>query len=399
MRHHRSVSSHHPVSGPDLLGAAGRYPLHERPPLALHLGPDEIQPVGPLRIYACGITPYDVTHVGHASTFVWADTLAAVAHAGGNEVFLARNVTDVDDVLTESARGTGWRYDELALTQEFHFDRDMKALRVSPPGAAPHARAHIVAVIRLAARLLAVGAAYERDGHVWFRGAHVPEVAGLDAHRALEASRAYGDQAGSSDRESDFDVPVWRPSDEEDPAWPSPWGWGRPGWHAECAAMALCSIGASIDVLIGGGDLAFPHHAYQSLMVEAAAGVRPFAQATMHVGEVCVDGVKMAKSTGNLVLVSSLLQRFEPAAVRLGLLLRPWHEPWDCTDEVFGQAASVLGDLRAAAAGSEPPRYDADVLDALSHDLDVPEAVRRALGSGSGSAAYLLDVLRLTPAE
>lgn len=401
MRHHRSVSlsPRHPVSGSGLVGFVGRYPLHERPPVALRLGETDLQPVGPLRVYACGITPYDVTHVGHASTFVWADTLAAVSQACGNEVFVARNVTDVDDVLTASARRTGWHYDELALTQEFLFDRDMKALRVSPPDTAPHARAHIVEVIRLAARLLEVGAAYERDGHVWFRGAHVPEVAGLDADRALEASRAYGDQTGSAERESVFDVAVWQPSDEDDPAWPSPWGWGRPGWHAECAAMALCSIGPAIDVLVGGSDLTFPHHAYQTLMVEAAAAVRPFAQATMHIGEVRVDGAKMAKSTGNLVLVSSLLERFDPAAVRLALLLRPWSQPWDCTDEVFTQGAGVLADLRRAAGETAPPAHDDDVLDALREGLDVTEAVRRALESGPAAAAYLLDVLRLTPAE
>ncbi len=365
----------------------------------LRLGEAELQPVGPLRIYACGITPYDVTHVGHASTFVWADTLSAVAHASGNEVFLARNVTDVDDVLTESARGTGWRFDELALTQEFLFDRDMKALRVAAPGAAPHARAHIIAVIRLAARLLDIGAAYERDGHVWFRGAHVPEVAGLDPEQALEASRAYGDQAGSPDRESVFDVPVWRPSADDDPAWPSPWGWGRPGWHAECAAMVLCSIGPSIDVLIGGSDLAFPHHAYQALMVESAAAVRPFAQARMHIGEVRVDGAKMAKSTGNLVLISNLLTQFEPAAVRLGLLMRPWDQPWDCSDQIFSDASQELDRLRRAAGDTTAPRHHDEVLDALTHGLDVTEAVRRAHDGGQGGAAYLLDVLRLTPAE
>ncbi len=390
-----SQSSHHPVSSPAVLGNAGRYPLHERPVVPLRLAGRDVQPVGPLRLYACGITPYDVTHVGHASTFVWTDLIGGVAHAAGSEVVLARNVTDVDDVLTESARRQGWHYDELALTQEFLFDRDMRALRVAEPALSPHARAHITAVIRLASRLLATGAAYQSEGHVWFRGAHVPGLAGLDPRTAMAASRAYGDQDVDVERESEFDVAIWRPSAEDDPAWPSPWGWGRPGWHAECAAMAMCSLGSAIDVLVGGADLAFPHHAYQKQMVESAAAVEPFAQTVVHVGEVRVDGAKMAKSTGNLVLVTDLRQRFSDSAVRLGLLHRRWWEPWDCTDQVFLESETLLAELRRAAGDTSPPRHHDDVLAQLLDELDVPAAVRTALDAGPDAAAYLLDVLKL----
>ena len=390
---------HHPVSSSGVLGAAGRYPLHERPVEPLRLAGSELASVGPLRMYACGITPYDVTHVGHASTFVWTDLIGAVAHAGGADVLLARNVTDVDDVLTRSAREQGWDYDELALTQEFLFDRDMKALRVASPTHEPHARLHVTAAIRLASRLLATGDAYESDGHVWFRGGDVPDDVGLDPETALEASRAYGDQDVTGDRESVFDVAVWQPSGEEDPAWPSPWGWGRPGWHAECAAMVMCSVGSAIDVLVGGSDLAFPHHAYQTRMVEAASGVRPFARSVVHVGEVRLDGTKMAKSSGNLVLVSDLLERFGGCAVRLGLLHRRWWEPWDCDQQVFAEAESLLADLRRAAGDRRPPRHHEAVLARLDDDLDVPGAIALALDEDGLAAAYLLDVLKLRPAE
>jgi cysteinyl-tRNA synthetase len=393
-----SQSSHHPVSSSGVLGVAGRYPLHERPVTPLRLGGTDLQPVGPLRVYACGITPYDVTHVGHASTFVWTDLIGSVAHAGGADVLLARNVTDVDDVLTESARAQGWDYDELALAQEFLFDRDMKMLRVAAPALAPHARSHITATIRLAARLLATGAAYQTDGYVWFRGGHVPEVAGLDPETALAASRAYGDQDVGADRESVFDVPVWRPSGEDDPAWPSPWGWGRPGWHAECAAMAMCSIGAAIDVLVGGADLAFPHHVYQAQMVEEASSVHPFAHSVVHIGEVRREGAKIAKSTGNLVLVSELLERFSGSTVRLGLLARRWWEPWDCTDQVFSDADARLSQLRHAAGQVQAPRHHESVLARLDDELDVLGAVEVALDEGGPAAAYLLDVLKLRDA-
>lgn len=381
-----------------MLGVEGRYPLTERAPRSLRIAGHRLLPVGPLRMYACGITPYDVTHAGHAATFVWADLVASLAHATGSAAELARNVTDVDDVLTEAARDRGWPFDELALAQEFLFDRDMKSLAVAPPTASPHARSHIDAVVRLAADLLERDAAYLARGHVYFRGSGVPGRAGVEEESALAASRAYGDQDGVPGRESPFDVAVWRPSGEGDPAWPSPWGWGRPGWHAECAAMALCSLGSSVDVLLGGADLAFPHHAYQAAMVEATTGVAPFARTVVHIGEVRRAGRKMAKSTGNLTLVSDLLTRHEGAVVRLGLLHRRWDEPWDCEESVFDAAAETLRRLVDAAAGADGGTHDDRVLDVLTADLDVPAAVDLALASGPGAARFLLDVLKLRPA-
>lgn len=389
-----SSSSHH-LSSSGVVGTRGRYPLHERPAVALTVAGSSLVPVGPLRIYSCGITPYDVTHVGHAATFVWADTLRAVAHAAGNEVLLARNVTDVDDVLTRAAQAKGWHYDELASTQEFLFDRDMKALSVEPPHISPHARSHVPAVIRLASALLEQGAAYEAEGHVWFRGGDVASTAGLAHDEALRLSTEYGDQQDTAGREGGLDVAIWRPSGDDAPAWPSPWGWGRPGWHAECAAMAMCSLGTTVDVLVGGQDLTFPHHAYQSRMVEAAAAVDRFSRTVLHVGEVRVDGAKMAKSTGNLVLVADLLERWSGSALRLGLLHRSWSEPWDCTEAVFADADALLERLRRAADGTLAPRHHDAVLSRLVDDLDVRGAVEVALSDGGEAAAYLLDVLKL----
>jgi cysteinyl-tRNA synthetase len=373
--------------------------LHEQRALPLTIAGRTVLPVGPLRMYTCGITPYDVTHVGHAATFVWADLVASLAHATGSDAVVARNVTDIDDVLTAAARTRGRHYDELALTQEFLFDRDMRALSVAAPAFAPHARSHIGAVVRLASALLESGSAYEADGFVLFRGAGVADRAGLDEETALTASREHGDQDDLPAREGVFDVPVWRPSPPDHPAWPSPWGWGRPGWHAECAAMAVCSLGSAVEVLLGGSDLTFPHHAYQVAMVEAATGVAPFAQAVVHVGEVRCDGHKMAKSTGNLVLVGELLERHPGPVVRLGLLHRPWHEAWDCDEAVFEAASDTLSVLeeRAGRAAERPAERHDGVLKTLVHELDVPAAVRLALDEGGDAAAYLLRVLKLRP--
>ncbi len=387
------------LSSSGVVGLAGRVPAVDRDPLrssALVLDGSPLPLAGTARIYTCGITPYDVTHLGHAATFVWADLLATVCRAAGVPPVVCRNVTDVDDVLTAAASGRGRPYDEFALTQEFLFDRDMTALGVAQPAHSPHARGHVGHVVQLAAALLETGRAYERDGFVFFRGAQVARDSGLPEHEAARRAEEFGDRAADDPREAPFDVPVWRPSPEDHPAWPSPWGWGRPGWHAECAAMAWAVCGSSVDVLAGGEDLAFPHHAYQAAMVEAASGVAPFARRQMHVGAVRHAGAKMAKSTRNLVLVSDLLAEHRPDAVRLMLLNRDWRRPWEYVDEQMVAAEELLDRLYAAAGRPGTGAGRDAVLAALLDDLDVPTAVARAEDGGGVAARALLDLLKLT---
>ncbi|MFN2494827.1 MAG: cysteine--tRNA ligase [Pseudonocardiaceae bacterium] len=352
--------------------------------------------VSPARLYVCGITPYDVTHLGHASTFVWADAAAAVLRLAGAETVTCRNVTDVDDVLTRAAVERGRRFDEFALEQEYLFGRDMAALRVRRPEHEPRARHHVGRVVQLAAALLTTGSAYQRDGTVYFRGADVPVQAGLTAQRAAELAAEFGDQPDDPGRDDPFDVAIWRPSGDDEPGWPSPWGRGRPGWHAECAAMALGVLGPAVDILIGGADLDFPHHAYQAAIVMAATSVRPFARAAFPVGAVTVDGAKMAKSAGNLVLVSDLLSHHPAAAVRLGMLDRPWAETWDFRDQDLKAAASRLERLYTAAGTVQhSPTAAEAVTAALVDDLDVPAALAIGEEAGGNAARLVLRVLAL----
>lgn len=385
VRHLRHMTSP-VVDAAQRVGATPPAPRH------LTLGGTDLPLAGSARVYVCGITPYDVTHLGHAATFVWADLLAAVLDGTGVDVSTCRNVTDVDDVLLEAARRRGSHFDELALTQEAVFDQSMRALRVATPAFQPRARHYIDAVVQLAQGLLDRGAAYERDGTVWFRGEHVATTPDRDA--ALALSAAYGDAPDDPAKDDPFDVAVWRPSADQEPAWPSPWGWGRPGWHAECAAMAMAVLGPSVDVLVGGHDLVFPHHAYQAAMVEAVSGVAPFARTELHVGEVRIAGQKMAKSTGNLVLVDDLLHEVAPAALRLHLLHRRYDEPWDFDAARLADSQQLLESLYAAASrtGTADP---APVLDALRTDLDVLRAVELALDRGGEAARGLIRVLRL----
>ncbi len=371
------------------VAAAGPNPV-------LQLGGSSLPLTQPARFYVCGITPYDVTHLGHASTFVWADALRRVVGLAGVEAETVRNTTDVDDVLTRAASERGAHYDSFGLVQEFYFEQDMTALAVAKPTRTPHARHHITHVVRLAEALIAVDAAYARDGHVYFRGAAVPQRAGLDTEQALLLAAEYGDDPQDPLRENPFDVPIWNPSDGEHPGWPSPWGHGRPGWHAECAAMALATVGGIVDVLVGGADLAFPHHAYQSAMVAAATGAGSFARRQMHVGTVSVAGAKMAKSTGNLVLVSELLASAPAAAVRLLLLNRPWAQPWEYQPAALDAAAAALEQLHSAAGrpGADGSAAHA-VQRALFDELDVPGALAVATDSGGEAARLLLRTLVL----
>jgi cysteinyl-tRNA synthetase len=351
---------------------------------------------GRARVYACGITPYDVTHLGHAATFVWVDALRRVLHAGGAEVIMSRNVTDVDDVLLAAASKAGEPYDELAAIQQFYFDRDMAELGVGRPAAEPRAHAYIGQMIALAAGLLAQGAAYERDGGVYFRGGAaaaraVADATVADEPAALRLAAEYGDRPDDPRKDDPFDVAVWQASGEGELAWPSPWGPGRPGWHAECAAMALHTFGPAVDVQAGGGDLRFPHHAYQAAMAEAFTGVRPFARVRMSVGVVRISGMKMAKSAGNLVLVSDLLAGYPAAALRLLILDRRWEQDWDYDRAGLEAAAARLERLHSAAgrpdrAGQGQGGPAAAVRAALADDLDVPAALGIAEAEG-GSAA------------
>ncbi len=362
----------------------------------LRIGDRPLPVVGRARMYVCGITPYDTTHLGHAATFVWADVAARVLRHLGVDVEVCRNVTDVDDVLDAAAAHAGDRSDSFAAVQQFRFERDMVSLGVRPPTHEPRAHNHVAQVVTLAAALLESGAAYLRGGTVWFRGGDVPARAGLSEGEAAALAAEFGQAPGCEDP---ADVPIWRSAEEDEVAWPSPWGEGRPGWHAECAAMALTTLGPALDLHVGGADLRFPHHAYESAMAEAVTGVAPFARSWMHVGTVRVGGEKMAKSTGNLVLVSDIVDSYPAAALRLLLVDRTWGQEWDYDPAGLDEATSRLERLYAAAARGvveDGTKAAAAVTAALLADLDVPSALAIAEESGGEAARLALSVLGLT---
>jgi cysteinyl-tRNA synthetase len=273
----------------------------------------------------------------------------------------------------------------------------MATLQVRPPDLAPSAAQHIGHVIQLANALLDREAAYERNGTVYARTAHAAAQAGFDRESAYARAVEYHDHPDDPDKDDPLDVSVWQAAGpDDDVAWPSPWGEGRPGWHAECAAMVLALFGAGVDIHCGGGDLAYPHHACEAALAEAATGVIPFARAWLRAGIVSVDGVKMAKSTGNLVLVEDLLREHTPGAVRLMLLNRPWKQPWTYDSSALDDAEATLERLYAAASTPGMAPGAAGVPAALLDDLDVPRAVAIALEDGGQAARTLIEILALT---
>jgi len=350
------------------------------------------------RVYACGITPYDVTHLGHAATFVWIDTLGRVLRLLGVQPEVCRNVTDVDDVLDAAAGRAGAAYDEFAAIQQFGFDRDMAAIGVRSPEHEPRAHRYVAHVIRLASGLLDAGAAYQRAGGVYFRGVGVAERAGLDRAAARQLSGEFGGRPDDPAKDDPLDVAVWQAGEPGHPAWDSPWGPGRPGWHAECVAMAMSVFGPAMDVHAGGAELRFPHHAYHAAMAEAFTGVRPYARAWFHTGVVTIDGAKMAKSAGNLVLLDDLLAAHPAGAVRLMILDRPWAQGWDYQPALLDAASVRLESLYRAAARNVPGGEAAlgELRRLLANDLDVPAALDLATEAGGAAARTLASVLGLT---
>jgi cysteinyl-tRNA synthetase len=362
----------------------------------LILGGSRLMFLDRARIYACGITPYDVTHLGHASTFVWVDALVRTLRFLGVEPEVCRNVTDVDDVLDEAAGRAGEPYDAFAAAGQYYFDRDMAALNVRVVQYEPRARRYVDQVIRLAGGLLGVGAAYARQGSVYFRGAPAVRRSGLDGDTALRLSAEYGGRSDDAAKDDPLDVAVWQAAEHGHPVWDSPWGPGRPGWHAECAAMALSVFGSGVDVHAGGADLRFPHHAYHAAMAEAFTGVCPYARAWLHAGTVTIGGAKMAKSAGNLVLVRDLADGSSAAAVRLMILDRPWAEDWDYSPDLLARAGERLEDLyRAAGRPGAVSAAMPEIARLLASDLNVTAAIDVGIEEGGAAARAVTATMGL----
>jgi L-cysteine:1D-myo-inositol 2-amino-2-deoxy-alpha-D-glucopyranoside ligase len=362
----------------------------------------EAGPAGsPALVYVCGITPYDATHLGHAATYLAFDLLHRSRRDAGQALRLVQNVTDVDDPLLERAARDGRDWRELAEQEIDRFRGAMAALRVLPPTVYAGVVESIGLIVDFVARLRDRGASYELEGDIYFPVAAAPGfggVAHLDRAEMLALSVERGGDPDRPGKKDPLDALLWRGQRPGEPAWPSPFGAGRPGWHVECTALALAHLGDSIDVQGGGSDLAFPHHELSAAQAIAATGVTPFARCYAHAGMVGWRGEKMSKSRGNLVFVSRLLAGgADPAALRLALLAHHYRDDWAWTDADLPAAEARLARWRAAVrlpAGPPAEPVRAAVRGALAEDLDAPRALRAVDGwaaaalAGTAAAAH-----------
>ena len=357
-----------------------------------------------ITMYVCGPTVYGRAHIGNARPAVVFDTLARlIRHEFGEQSLIyARNVTDVDDKIINSAKEEG--VDPSVITERYErfYLEDMGALGVRPPDIAPHATQEIPAMIALIEELIAKGFAYEAEGHVLF---HVPsdEDYGALSRRDREAMLAGARVEVAPYKRDPADFVLWKPSEAGVVGWDSPWGRGRPGWHIECSAMIRAHLGETIDIHGGGLDLIFPHHENEIAQSRSAHNDVPLARFWVHNGFVDMGAEKMSKSLGNVITPEELLKKHHGETLRLSLLSAHYRQPLPWTEALIAQSKATLDRLYRAAGYAEPGEIDPAFVEALSDDLNTPLALSRLIAIDDPAtlkaSAQLLGLLTVSPEE
>lgn len=360
-----------------------------RPPRLFDTATGEVRPAGDgqvARMYVCGITPYDATHLGHAATYLAYDLLHRLWLDSGVDVHYVQNVTDIDDPLLERAERDNEDWVVLAMRETALFREDMAALRVLPPTDFVGAVETIPEIVQAVGKLLTAGAAYRLDDEypdIYFRHDATGRFGYESNYDDARMREVFPDRGGDPDRvgkEHPLDALLWRAARDGEPSWDSELGPGRPGWHLECSVIALNRLGIEFDVQGGGSDLAFPHHEFSAAHAEALTGRFPFARLYSHAGMVGLDGEKMSKSKGNLVFVSRLRgDRVDPMAIRLALLDTHYRSDRSWTADLLTEGAARLARWRRAVAldaGPSAAEAVAAVRERLADDLDTQGALR-----------------------
>jgi L-cysteine:1D-myo-inositol 2-amino-2-deoxy-alpha-D-glucopyranoside ligase len=356
------------------------------------------EPPETVKIYTCGVTPYDTTHIGHAACFIGYDVLQRRLRDLGHKTLCVRNVTDVDDSILERARQKDVHYLDLAAEEIAKFDNDMRVLGQLDSYSEPRATSAIPDILGFIGMVLDRGHAYQAGGGVYFdvsTFAKFGQISGYSNQQMLDYAAERGGNVEDPNKRNPLDFILWQPSLPDEPAWESLWGPGRPGWHIECSALSMRELNTTtLDLHGGGEDLIFPHHECEAAQSEAATG-QPLARHWMHQAYVKLGGIKMSKSLGNLIYVSDLVKAgWDPMAIRLAVVQFHYRDGWDWHDHLMATATGRL--LRWRDAGIGKGALD-DVRAHLDNDLDTPSAVRaidRAAAGGEGvsEAAMLLGI-------
>jgi len=372
-----------------------------------------------VRIYVCGITPYDVGHLGHALVYVAFDTLHRWLEHNAYEVMHVQNITDVDDDMIRKSRELGLSIAELTDRNQAIYLSEMDALNVLRPDSYPRVSDHIPQIIEMVRGLVAGGFAYEVDGYVFFDVSRTPDfgaLVGLKGDALLNFKNDSMPVEPMELKRNPLDFLIWQPCTDEGAAFESPWCVGRPGWHIECSAMVHATLGPQIDIHGGGKDLRYPHHDSEIVQSESATGARPYTRTWMHNGTMSLNGEKMSKSLGNLVKVSELLaEGFTGNGIRLALLAHHYREDRDFDRDglrTWEERARML-ERAAAATGAQQDHlkvqpYRNAFQDAMDDDLDTPRAIQALTEiaeqleagrmdpvTGAGALVELGDVLGL----
>jgi cysteinyl-tRNA synthetase len=378
---------------------------------------------GEMRIYVCGVTVYDLCHIGHGRSGIVFDVMRRYLKHRGHTVKFVKNFTDIDDKIIRKANLEGVSAQEISERYIQEYRTDMASLGIAPADIEPKATDHVGPMIALIERLIARGVAYAIEGDVYFEARRFPGYGRLSG-KNLDELRA-GARVEVDERKRDpVDFALWKATKPGEPSWKSPWGQGRPGWHIECSAMAMQYLGETLDVHGGGEDLIFPHHENEIAQSEAATG-KPFARCWLHNGFVNLAAEKMSKSLGNTLTIKDLVRRHDPEALRLYLLGTHYRHPVEFADERIGEAGRALARLRSlkeeadrlASRGTPAPGPDGGLFDelaahrarfeaAMDDDFNTPQALgvlfdlarllhgaREQVAQGtSGAGAFLLGV-------
>ncbi len=325
---------------------------------------EEFLPAGSeVKMYVCGVTPYDHAHIGHAMSYIFFDVIRRYLKYRGYKVKYVQNFTDIDDKIINRARELGISPEELAKRFTESYLEEMTALNVSPADIYPYATKEIDKIIEVTRELIDKGYAYSSQGSVYFRVLKVPDYGRL-SHRSLDAMMAGARVEPEEEKEHPMDFALWKAAKPGEPSWASPWGKGRPGWHIECSAMSLKYLGEQLDIHGGGQDLIFPHHENEIAQSESFTGKKPFARYWMHNGLLQLGSEKMSKSLGNFITIRETLKKYSPDALRVFILSSHYRSPLTYSEEALEAAERGAERLRQALhseAGQTKAAPDTDL--------------------------------------
>ncbi len=336
-----------------------------------------------VKMYVCGVTPYDDSHIGHAMSYIIFDVIRRYLGRIGYKVRHVQNITDIDDKIINRANERGVSTAELAGRFAASYFEDMEALNVSPADVYPLATEEIPKIIEVIAGLIDNGHAYPAGGSVYFRVKSKPDYGKL-AHRTLDAMLREARVEAGSDKEDPMDFVLWKAAKPGEPSWDSPWGPGRPGWHIECSAMSLKYLGESLDIHGGGQDLVFPHHENEIAQSEGYTGVVPFVKYWLHNGLLNLGEDKMSKSLGNLITIKDILSNYSADGLRIFILSSHYRSPLTYSQETLEAAERGAARLRQAVGGRGSGKGDAGIdreasrrrfTEAMDDDFNTPQAI------------------------